>query len=88
TYADTFTVETVDVHGAVGTATLTVDVIGANDAPVIHTDNISITENPNGTDTISGLTVTDIDATATENFLLAATTVGSGSSVTPPAQAG
>ncbi|MGY4475765.1 VCBS domain-containing protein [Bradyrhizobium sp. USDA 3364] len=88
TFADTFTVETIDAHGATGTATLTVDVIGANDTPVIHTDNISIIENPNGTETISGLTVTDVDATATENFLLAATTTGSGSSVTPPEQAG
>ncbi|MGF6307469.1 VCBS repeat-containing protein [Bradyrhizobium sp. i1.8.4] len=88
TYADIFTVETIDAQGAVGRATLTVDLIGANDAPVIHTDNVSITENPNGTETISGLTVTDADATAVENFTLAATTAGSGSSVTPPAQAG
>jgi len=35
TFADTFTVETVDVHGAVGTATLTVDVVGANDTPTL-----------------------------------------------------
>nr|WP_233286967.1 VCBS domain-containing protein [Bradyrhizobium oropedii] len=88
TYADTFTVETIDAHGAAGTATLTVDVVGANDAPVIHTDNVTIVENANGTETISGLTVTDVDATAVENFTLAATTAGSGSSVTPPAQAG
>ncbi|MCC8978825.1 VCBS domain-containing protein [Bradyrhizobium acaciae] len=88
TYADTFTVETIDAHGAAGTATLTIDVVGANDAPVIHTDNVTIVENANGTETISGLTVTDVDATAVENFTLAATTAGSGSSVTPPAQAG
>ncbi|UFX44850.1 VCBS domain-containing protein [Bradyrhizobium sp. 41S5] len=85
TYADTFTVETIDAHGATGTATLTVDVVGANDAPVIHADNISITDNPNGTETISGLTVTDVDAGANENFTLAAATnPGSGSSVAPP----
>ncbi|MGY3485565.1 VCBS repeat-containing protein [Bradyrhizobium sp. USDA 4011] len=84
TYADTFTVETIDAHGATGTATLTVDVVGANDAPVIHADNISITDNPNGTETISGLTVTDVDAGANENFTLAAATnPGSGSSVAP-----
>ncbi|UGA42558.1 VCBS domain-containing protein [Bradyrhizobium quebecense] len=89
TYADTFTVETIDAHGATGTATLTVDVVGANDAPVIHTDNINITDNPNGTETISGLTVTDVDAGANENFTLAAATnPGSGSSVAPPALVG
>ncbi len=33
-YIDTFTVQTTDVHGAVGTAVLTVDVKGANDTPV------------------------------------------------------
>ncbi|WP_375777440.1 VCBS domain-containing protein [Bradyrhizobium sp. ma5] len=89
TYADTFTVETIDAHGATGTATLTVDVVGANDAPVIHADNISITNNPDGTETISGLTVTDVDAGANENFTLAAATnPGSGSSVAPPALLG
>jgi VCBS repeat-containing protein len=35
TYADTFTVQTKDVEGAIGTATLTVDVTGANDTPSI-----------------------------------------------------
>ncbi|MGY4166307.1 VCBS domain-containing protein [Bradyrhizobium sp. USDA 4529] len=89
TYADTFDVETIDAHGAVGTAKLTIDVIGANDAPVIHTDNVSITEHPNGTETISGLTVTDADATADETFnMAAATTPGAGSSVAPSSQEG
>ncbi|WP_063695259.1 VCBS domain-containing protein [Bradyrhizobium embrapense] len=88
-YADTFTVETIDAHGATGTATLTVDVVGANDAPVIHADNISITNNPDGTETISGLTVTDVDAGANESFTLAAATnPGSGSSVAPAALLG
>ena len=89
TYVDTFDVETIDAHGAVGTATLTIDVIGANDTPVIHTDNVSITEHPNGTETISGLTVTDADATADETFTMAAaTTPGAGSSVAPSSQEG
>ncbi|MVT65075.1 hypothetical protein GPL21_08135 [Bradyrhizobium pachyrhizi] len=89
TYADTFDVETIDAHGAIGTAKLTIDVIGANDAPVIHTDNVSITEHPNGTETISGLTVTDADATADETFTMAAvTTPGAGSSVAPSSQEG
>jgi VCBS repeat-containing protein len=35
TYADTFTVQTSDIHGATATATFTVDVTGANDTPVI-----------------------------------------------------
>ncbi|MHC2466088.1 VCBS domain-containing protein [Bradyrhizobium embrapense] len=88
-YADTFTVETIDAHGATGTATLTVDVVGANDAPVVHADNISITNNPDGTETISGLTVTDVDAGANESFTLAAATnPGSGSSVAPAALLG
>ncbi|MGY3532059.1 VCBS domain-containing protein [Bradyrhizobium sp. USDA 4452] len=88
-YADTFTVETIDAHGATGTATLTVDVVGANDAPVIHADNISITNSPDGTETISGLTVTDVDAGANESFTLAAATnPGSGSSVAPAALLG
>ena len=34
-YTDTFTVRTTDVHGAVGTAILTVNVQGANDTPSI-----------------------------------------------------
>ena len=35
TYHDSFTVQTTDVHGATATATLTVDVTGANDTPSI-----------------------------------------------------
>ena len=34
-YTDTFTVQTTDVHGAIATAVLTVDVTGANDTPSI-----------------------------------------------------
>jgi hypothetical protein len=67
-----------------GVATLTVDVIGANDAPIIHPDNIGLIQNPDGTETITGLTVTDADAAASEIFTLAASTPpGSGNSVTP-----
>ncbi|MCK1547392.1 VCBS domain-containing protein [Bradyrhizobium sp. 179] len=45
-YADIFTVQTTDAHGATGTATLTVDVIGADDAsgPVIDTDADAATD--------------------------------------------
>ena len=35
TYTDMFTVQTTDVHGAVGAAILTIDVNGANDAPTL-----------------------------------------------------
>ena len=40
-YADTFTVQTADVNGATKTALFTVNVNGANDAPVAHDDAIS-----------------------------------------------
>ncbi|MBR0934092.1 VCBS domain-containing protein [Bradyrhizobium jicamae] len=87
-HTDTFKVETIDVHGATGTATLTVDVTGADDAPVINADNLSVSENAGGA-TIAGLTVTDADATADESFTLTAHTAGSGtSSVIPGAETG
>ncbi|MHC4052307.1 VCBS domain-containing protein [Bradyrhizobium sp. 25ACV] len=66
-YTDTFTVQTTDVHGATGTATLTVDVTGANDAsgPVIDTESFQvehIIENSN--DIVTELAVIDTDAGA------------------------
>nr|WP_245448865.1 VCBS domain-containing protein [Bradyrhizobium ottawaense] len=66
-YADIFTVQTTDVHGATGTATLTVDVRGANEAggPVIDTGSFQvehIIENSN--DIITDLVVVDTDAGA------------------------
>nr|WP_271593707.1 VCBS domain-containing protein [Bradyrhizobium sp. CCBAU 65884] len=66
-YADIFTVQTTDVHGATGTATLTVDVRGANEAggPVIDTGSFQvehIIENSN--DIITDLVVADTDAGA------------------------
>ncbi|WP_249797467.1 VCBS domain-containing protein [Bradyrhizobium sp. SHOUNA76] len=66
-YTDAFTVQTTDAHGATGTATLTVDVTGANDAsgPVIDTTRFQvehITENSN--DIITELAVLDTDAGA------------------------
>ncbi|AWL92025.2 VCBS domain-containing protein [Bradyrhizobium ottawaense] len=64
-YADIFTVQTTDVHGATGTATLTIDVTGANEAggPVIGTGSFQvehIIENSN--DIITDLVVVDTDA--------------------------
>ena len=58
-YTDTFTVETIDVHGAIGTATLAVKVNGADDAPVIDIADLHLTPNDDGTTTISGLSVAD-----------------------------
>ena len=67
----------------------TTTTINVDDAPVIHFDNLSLTDNQNGTETISGLTVTDADAAADEDFTLTAATAGSGSStVTPPSNVG
>ncbi len=73
-YADVFTVQTTDVHGATGTATLTVDVTGAdeaNAAPVIDVDQISVTQE--GVQVfVHGITVTDADAAPNETFALTA----------------
>ncbi|MEH2592658.1 VCBS domain-containing protein [Bradyrhizobium sp. AZCC 1721] len=82
-YTDTFAVHTIDVHGAAGTATLTVEVEGANDAPVIGTDRV-VTEDVDETTTFSGLYVTDVDATGSTTFAMSATTGASPvTSVTP-----
>jgi VCBS repeat-containing protein len=62
--SDTFTVQTTDSHGANATAMLTVDVDGANDAPVINTDQVSVRQVENQV-TVSGLSVTDADANDT-----------------------
>ena len=85
---DTFTVQVVDEHGATGTATLTVQVAGANDAPVINVNDLSVTYNENGTTTVSGLSVTDVDAAPDENFTVTATTDDPGSLVTPSSDTG
>ncbi len=44
TYHDSFTVQTTDVHGATATATLTVDVTGANDTPSIVGETDPLTQ--------------------------------------------
>ncbi|QPF84427.1 FecR domain-containing protein [Bradyrhizobium genosp. L] len=48
TFADTFTVETTDAHGAHATTTLTVHVDGVNDAPVFTGDDLASTYAPGG----------------------------------------
>src|SRR5207302_6341945 len=71
-YSDTFTVQTADIHGATGTATLTVDVTGANDAPVFNIDNLSVAQLNDERVVVHGLSVADADAAQHETFTLAA----------------
>jgi len=88
-YTDTFGIETTDVHGAMGTSTLTIDILGAGAVPVLNVDNLTVTHDAvNGTDTISGLTVTDAGASPNETFTLMAATASSGSSVDPASDTG
>ena len=80
-HTDTFTVQTTDAHGATGTATLTVDVTGANDAPVINIDQVCVGQEGDQV-FVKGLSVTDVDAGADESFTLTAT-AQSGTNVDP-----
>ncbi|WP_177196033.1 VCBS domain-containing protein [Bradyrhizobium sp. OK095] len=85
-YTDTFTVQTTDTHGAIGTATLTVDVTGANDAPVISVGDVSAAPDDNGHVIVEGLSASDVDATANE--LTAAATAVSGTNVSASLNSG
>ncbi|WP_244552516.1 VCBS domain-containing protein [Bradyrhizobium sp. Ghvi] len=87
-YTDSFTVQTKDVHGATGTATLTVGVTGANDSPIFNVDNISVSQPNDERIVVYGLEVTDADAAANETFTLQGTTAESGSSVNPSSGTG
>ncbi|MGX4774380.1 VCBS domain-containing protein [Bradyrhizobium guangdongense] len=87
-YTDNFTVQTKDVHGATATATLTVDVTGANDSPVFNVDNISVSQPNDDHIVVHGLVVTDPDAAANEIFTLQASTAAAGSSVNPSSSSG
>nr|WP_246556611.1 VCBS domain-containing protein [Bradyrhizobium liaoningense] len=77
-YADTFTVQTTDAHGATGTATLTVDVTGADDAagPVIDTGSFQIEHiRENSNEIIADLVVIDADpGAATDTFTVTLST--------------
>jgi VCBS repeat-containing protein len=88
--SDVFSYTEADHHGGMSTTTLTIDVTGSNDAPMISIDLLDVTDNPDGTTTISGLSITDPDAVSTETFTMSATTAGaaSGSSVTPASGSG
>jgi hypothetical protein len=65
-----------------------VDVTGANDAPVINVDQISVTQHSDEQVIVHGLSVTDADAAANETFTLAASTAASGSNVSPSSATG
>lgn len=87
-YSDAFTVQVTDVHGAVTTATYTVGVTGADDAPVINVDNISVIQQDDEQIFVHGLKITDADAAAGETFTLHASTAASGSNVSPSSGSG
>ncbi|AWM03600.2 VCBS domain-containing protein [Bradyrhizobium amphicarpaeae] len=84
-YADVFTVQTTDVHGATGTATLTVDVTGADEAvanpadgPVINTESFQVEHIiENNSDVITNLLVTEVGA-ADHDFTVAVSTAHPG----------
>jgi VCBS repeat-containing protein len=70
------------------TATATIDITAVNDAPVIGTDKLVITENANnGTTTISGLYVSDADA-STGMFTISTSAGAAGSAVAPSTGSG
>jgi VCBS repeat-containing protein len=94
-----FVAEVSDGHGHTGSQPLTITLIGANGTtsgsgslaagPVIGTDAFSVTENGDGTTTVSGLYVSDNDATApNDTFTIHAAANSAGGSVTPPAAGG
>ncbi|WP_041748023.1 VCBS domain-containing protein [Bradyrhizobium cosmicum] len=65
-YTDTFTVQTKDAQGAVGTASFKVNVTGANDAPTVtaasgDSAGATVSETNAGVDKTGTLTVSDLD---------------------------
>lgn len=57
---------------------ITVTVDGANDAPVIETSNVYLTNNQDGTTTVVGLSVSDPDGGGNSQFTVTTTTDGHG----------
>ena len=84
-HTDTFTVQTTDAHDATATATLSVDVTGANDAPAINVGAMAVTHVESGI-TVSGLSVTDVDAASDE--VTATAVADSGSNASASLQSG
>ena len=91
-----FVAEVSDGHGNTGSQPLTITLVGADSAtnaspslatgPVIGTDAFNVTENGDGTTTVSGLYVSDSDATApNDTFTIGAAASSAGGSVIPPA---
>jgi VCBS repeat-containing protein len=89
-----FVAEVSDGHGHTGSQPLTITLIGANGTtsgsgslaagPVIGTDAFSVTENGDGTTTVSGLYVSDNDATApNDTFTIHAAANSASGSVIP-----
>jgi hypothetical protein len=60
---------------------------GGDGAPVIAIDDVHVSPNENGTTTVSGLSVTDADASPSEIFTLVATSAD-GATVTPALDSG
>jgi VCBS repeat-containing protein len=94
-----FVAEVSDGHGHTGSQPLTVTLVGADSTanasaagvagPVIGTDAFTVTELGNGVTRISGLYVSDADATAsTDTFTVSAATGNVGSTVTPSTGSG
>jgi hypothetical protein len=88
-----------DGHGNAGSQPLTVTLVGADSTtnaspslatgPVIVTDAVSVTENGDGTTTVSGRHVSDGDATApNDTFKISTAASSAGGSVVPPAADG
>ncbi len=85
-YTDTFTVQTTDVHGATGTATLTVHVTGANDTPVVAaalTDNVNEGDAAFTRDLLNGASDVDHGATLHIANVSYAVDGGAGSATAP-----
>lgn len=79
---------TLDDGHKTDTAQVTVTLTGANDAPVINVDGISVTQDSDEHVIVHGLSVTDVDAAADETFTLAAQAADSSSNVNPSSGAG
>jgi VCBS repeat-containing protein len=62
---------------------LKVTVTGVNDAPLIHTEAITISEDENGVKTLHGLIVTDADANEVETFNVSTEVDSQNAVVTP-----
>jgi VCBS repeat-containing protein len=94
-----FVAEVSDGHGHTGSQPLTITLIGAESptngssilaaGPVIGTDAFGVTHNGDGTTTVTGLYVSDTDATAPNHtFTVSAAASSASGSATPPAADG